>query len=345
MPLELKMSDVNTRLKAKKFSADVMHEGRGKSFFNKFSSASGDNVIWRRSDLRAAGDQVVYPFIRELSGDGVTGKTRLIGNEEIMQQHEIYITCQVLRHAVATYRQDQAWIPWNQDREAKDLLTRWYADKLDLLLMAAMTAGNTNVLYAPNASGAWGNMESGITAENKLTVDALSGIKAVVDGSYKIFQPVKVKDFGNKPYTIGLFHPNVINDLRMDPDWKEIQKDAAERGSSNPLFSGAEGVVHGVVCWSYDKIPVTLTGASGIPVYHNLLLGEKSIIHAEKETMAPISQEDDYGEVKGKGVRSIEGIQKVVIEDSANAKKTDFGIIKFVSAGSKAPAQFDLFSL
>lgn len=344
MPLEMNMTNTNTRLHAKKFSADVMHEGRGKSFFNKFTSTSGDNVIYRRNDLKAAGDKVIYPFIRELEGSGVTGKTRLIGNEELIQQHEIEIICQVLRHAVATYRQDQSWVPWNIDREAKDLLTRWYSDKLDLLLMAALTTGNTNILYAPNASGTWGASEGAITPANKLTVDALSGIRAVVDSSYKIFQPVKVSDFGNKKYTIGLFHPNVINDLRMDPDWKEIQKDAAERGSSNPLFSGAEGIVHGVVCWSYDKIPVTLTGASGIPVYHNLLLGEKAVIHAEKETMIPIAQEDDYGEIKGKGVRSIEGIQKVVIEDQANSKKTDFGVIKFVSAGSEAPAKFDLFS-
>lgn len=345
MGLEHVMTSVNDRLKAKKFSADVMHEGRGKSFFNKFRSADGSNVIWLRNDLKVAGDQVVYPFIRGLEGAGVTGKNRLIGNEEILQQHEVYITCEVLRHAVAAYAQDQAWVPWDLDREAKDALTIWYADKLDQRMMDSLTRDNTNVLYAPNESGIWGTSESALTPANKLTVDALSGIKAVIDSSHKIFQPVKVADFGNKKYGIGLFHPNVINDLRMDPDWKEIQKDAAERGSQNPLFSGAEGIVHGIVCWSYDKIPVTLTGASSIPVYHNLILGEKAVIHAEKETMKPIAQEDDYGEVKGKGVRSIEGLQKVVVTDCASNKKTDFGVIKFMSAGSKAPAKFDLFTV
>lgn len=345
MALEHVMTNVNDRLKAKKFSADVMHEGRGKSFFSKFSSRDGNNVIWARNDLKASGDGVVYPFIRALEGNGVTGKTRLIGNEEELAQHEVYIGCEVMRHAVASYAQDQAWVPWDIDREAKDALALWYADRLDLRLMDDLTTANTNILYAPNAAGVWGTTEGGITVANKLTVDALSGIKAVVDSSYKIFQPVKVAEFGNKKYTIGLFHPNVINDLRKDPDWKEIQKLAAERGSTNPLFSGAEGVVHGVVCWSYDKIPVTLTGAAGIPVYHNLILGEKAVIHAEKETMKPIAQEDDYGEVKGKGVRSIEGIHKVVVEDRENAKKTDFGVIKFVSAGSAAPAKFDLFDI
>lgn len=345
MGLENVMTSVNDRLKAKKFSADVMHEGRGKSFFDKFRSKNGDNVIWLRNDLKAAGDQVIYPFIRSLEGAGVTGKTRLIGNEEVLQQNEVYINCEVMRHAVASYAQDQAWVPWDMDREAKDALALWYADRLDLRMMESLTEASTNVLYAPNGSGTWGTSEGALTAANKLTVDALSGIKAVIDSSHKIFQPVKVADFGNKKYAVGLFHPNVINDLRKDPDWKEIQKVAAERGSKNPLFSGAEGIVHGIICWSYDKIPVTLTGASGIPVYHNLILGEKAVIHAEKETMKPIAQEDDYGEVKGKGVRSIEGLQKVVIEDRDNNKKTDFGVIKFLSAGSEAPAKFELFSL
>lgn len=345
MALEQVMTSVNDRLKAKKFSADVMHEGRGKSFFNKFRSGDGSNVIWLRNDLKTAGDQVIYPFIRSLEGAGVSGKDRLIGKEEVLQQHEVYIQCEVLRHAVASYAQDQAWVPWDLDREAKDALTIWYADKLDQRMMDSLTKNNTNVLYAPNAAGQWGSTESAISGAHKLTVDALSGIKAVIDSSHKIFQPVKVSEFGNKKYAIGLFHPNVINALRMDPDWKEIQKDAAERGSKNPLFSGAEGIVHGIVCWGYDKIPVTLTGASGTPVYHNLILGEKAVIHAEKETMKPIAQEDDYGEIKGKGVRSIEGIQKVVVEDRDSGKKTDFGVIKFLSAGSEAPAKFDLFSL
>lgn len=343
MALEQVMTSVNDRLKAKKFSADVMHEGRGKSFFNKFRSSDGGNVIWLRNDLKSAGDQVVYPFIRGLEGAGVSGKERLIGREEVLQQHEVYIQCEVFRHAVASYAQDQAWVSWDLDREAKDALTIWYADKLDQRMMDSLTKNNTHVLYAPNGSGQWGSTESALTSANKLTVDALSGIKAVIDGSHKIFQPVKVSEFGNKKYAVGLFHPNVINDLRKDPDWKDMQKDAAERGSKNPLFSGAEGIVHGIVCWSYDKVPVTLTGASGAAVYHNLILGEKAVIHAEKETMKPIAQEDDYGEVKGKGVRSIEGIQKVVVEDRDNGKKSDFGVIKFLSCGSEAPAKFDLF--
>ena len=344
MALEHVVTNVNDRLKAKKFSADVMHEGRGKSFFNKFSSSKGDNVIWVRNDLKAAGDQVIYPFIRNLSGGGVSGKTRLIGNEEVLQQHEIYIDCQVIRHAVVSYAQDQAWVPWNLDRESKDLLATWYADKIDQKLITALTANNTNVLYAPNGT-TWATAESQITAAHKLTVDALSGLKSVLDSSYKIFQPVKVAEFGNKPYAIGLFHPDVINDLRKDPDWKSMQRDAAERGSMNPLFSGAEGIVHGIICWSYDKIPVTATGASGTKVYHNLILGEKSAIHAEKETMKPIAQEDDYGEIKGKGVRSIEGLQKVTIEDKTAGKKTDFGVIKFCTAGSGATVKFDLFTV
>ena len=345
MALEHKMTDVNNRLKAKKFSSEVMHEGRGKSFFSKFTSTKGDNVIWVRDDLKAAGDGVIYPFIRSLEGAGVTGKTRLIGNEETLQQHEIYMDCGVLRHAVASYAQDQAWIPWDLDKEAREALITWYADKLDQLLMKALTTNNTNVLYAPNASGAWATAESQLTSGHKLTVDVLSGLKAVLDSSYKIFQHVKVSEFGNKKYAIGLFHPDVINDLRKDPDWKTIQKDAAERGTTNPLFSGAEGYVHGTVCWSYDKVPVTLTGAGGIPVYHNVILGEKSAIHAVKEKMKPISQDDDYGEVKGKGVRSIEGLNKVTIENRENSKRTDFGVIKFVTAGSPAPATFKLFNI
>ena len=345
MALEHKMTDVNNRLKAKKFSNEVMHEGRGKSWFDKFTSAKGDNVIWVRDDLKAAGDGVIYPFIRSLEKEGVTGKNRLIGNEETLQQHEIYIGCDVIRHAVASFAQDQAWIPWDMDKEARDALIIWYADKLDQLLTKALTTDNTNILYAPNASGVWATAEGQLTSGHKLTVDALSGLKAVLDSSYKIFQHVRVPEFGNKKYAIGLFHPDVINDLRKDPDWKTIQKDAAERGSNNPLFSGAEGYVHGTICWSWDKVPKFLNGAGGIPVYHNVILGEKAAIHAVKEKMKPISQEDDYGEIKGKGVRSIEGLDRVTIEDRENNKKTDFGVIRFVTAGSPAPATFQLFNI
>ena len=344
MAKEMVTTVINENLKKKAFSSEVMHEGRNRSFFSRFTSAKGDNVIWRRNDLRASGKGVIYPFVRSLSEPGVTGTDRLIGNEENLTQHQIWIGCKVMRHAVARYDQDQLWLPWSLDTETKNALINWYSDKLDARLIDALSKDCTNVLYAPNAAGVWPTAENQITAANKLTSNALNGLKAVIDVSWKIFTPVKVAEFGKK-YNIGLFHPNVINDLRTDPDWIEIQKLSAERGSTNPLFTGAEGVLHGTICWSYDKIHVTATGAAGEKVYHNLILGERASIHAEKQAMKTIEQLDDYEEVLGRGVRSVEGIEKVVIENEEQTKKTDFGVIKFMTSGSKAPAAFDLFDI
>lgn len=344
MAQEMVTIKINENLKKKTFSSEVMHEGRNRSFFSRFTSAKGDNVIWRRNDLRESGEGVIYPFIRSLSGSGVTGTNRLIGNEENLSQHQIWIGCEVMRHAVVRYDQDQLWLPWSLDTETKNALINWYSDKLDQRLMETLSDANTNNLYAPNAAGVWPTAENQITVANKLTVNALSGLKSVIDVSWKIFTPVKVAEFG-KTYSIGLFHPNAMNELRKDPEWIEIQKHAAEKGSSNPLFTGAEGVIHGIVCWSYDKVKVTATGAAGEKVYHNLILGERACIHAEKQAMKPIEQTDDYGEVLGRGVRSVEGIEKVVIENEENTKKTDFGVIKFMTSGSPAPAAFDLFDI
>ena len=61
--------------------------------------------------------------------------------------------------------------------------------------------------------------------------------------------------------------------------------------------------------------------------------------------MKTIEQLDDYEEVLGCGVRSVEGIEKVVIENEEQTKKTDFGVIKFMTSGSEAPAAFDLFDI
>ena len=56
-----------------------------------------------------------------------------------------------------------------------------------------------------------------------------------------------------------------LNDLRLESTWESAQQNAALRGNSNPIFSGAEGIWNGVILHSLDRLHKR-TGAGGTTV-------------------------------------------------------------------------------
>ncbi len=171
-------------------------------------------------------------------------------------------------------------------------------DVLDQVGRDILVAGTT-IQYASTAAtlGAATGVGSGMfldSAEIREAVNTLkrNNVKPVVDNKY-----------------IMIVHPDVSRDIFADPVISDAFKDAADRGATNPLFTGVLGDFMGVrfVETSNAKIQSSL-GLSGADVYNCLLIGKNAygvteldaqqsrmIIHSKIEEGGPLEMYSTVG--------------------------------------------------
>lgn len=140
--------------------------------------------------------------------------------------------------------------------EATKLIATQAGRTLDTITREIVNGG-TNVQYAEGQVAA----RNLITPAHKLTIKAIEmavrALKAMdapmVDGTY-----------------VGIIHPNVLYDLRQDPQWRDIGK-----YSDNKLLHNAEaGIIAGVKFYESTEAKVFMKGGvSNADVYSTLIVG------------------------------------------------------------------------
>lgn len=309
---------IPSALVPKVWAAKVWREGNKASYFDKFTSTDGSKPIQTNKDLkRAKGDKVTFGIAMNLTGDGVTGNSTLVNNEDTLTMYDFSVTTEQVRNAVARYVGDDHKSPYENLPLIKSALVQWLADWKDDTLIAKLTA-------SPTAGEVMGT-EASITADNKLTCAMISTAKRKAMLHAPKVKPIKID--GQDKY-IMLIGPYAARDLKTDTAWLEAQEHAGVRGSNNPIFTGALGEYDGVVLYEYERVSTTQTGASKANVVHNLLLGQQAACYAVTREPDAIKQVDDYGNREGNGISFNAGIEKVVF----NGK--DYGVIQVMTGGA-----------
>lgn len=311
------------KLVPKLWTKKVWREGLKASYFDKFTSTSGDNVVHTNKDLKQAkGDEVFFGLAMNLNGAGVSGNSTLKGNEDELKMYDFSVKTVLQRNAVKRFEADDQKSPYANLPMIKSTLTQWLSDWKDNKLISALTANpTTGERMFASAAGT----EVSLTANDKLTCALIAKAKRKAKMHEPMVKPLKIDGQDKYIMLVGTW---AARDLKADPVWQAAQQNAAIRGSKNPIFTGALGEYDGVVLYEYERVQNTKTGASSANVVHNLLLGQQAACFAVAREARFIKDEDDYGNVQGNGIAFFGGIEKSVY----NSK--DYGVIQVMTGGA-----------
>ncbi len=302
----------------------VFKEGQKQSFFNKFTSKSGNNVVHVNEDTKgASGNRVTFALAMELKGTGTVGNNALLrGQEEALQLKDFTIETQLVRHAVIRDEADDQKTQIDMLPLIKENLVEWFANWQDNELIAKLSATPTTgeTLYAGSATSA-----SALTANDKLTCALISKAKRKAIMHAPKVKPIKIDGVDKYIMLVGTW---AARDLKSDPTWINAQQNANVRGSKNPIFDGALGEYDGVILYEYERVLNTASGASSANVVSNLLLGQQAACYGVSRDMKHISQTDDYGNVQGNGVSFYGAIAKTQFDGK------DYGVINVLTGGA-----------
>lgn len=322
-----------------------------------------NTVVQVKNDLKKnKGQMINFGLGKKLSGNGVTGDSELEGNEEAITFYNDDVTIDQIRNAVRlTGRLDEQKAANDLRAEAKSKGSAWIQEfienqifmKLGQVTTTTLQRSDKSTVYSGRATWSNTHLAATLTAtttaeaagagtryinacatglDAMATTDILTGalitrakIKASTTYSGNRIQPIKVD---GKEYYIMFVHPWQVADLRTAGTgaaamWVNATQYAGERGSTNPLFSGALGVWDGVILHEHPFVP-TATAAQAFSVggtaanaqaFRSILVGQQAICLANASpdgngVASTFMREEtfDYGNKAGFAVGFIGGV-------------------------------------
>lgn len=301
--------------------------------------------IIRKDDLmKGAGDTVKMDIVLALTGTGITGDVVATeGNEEKLKLRQMSVPVDKVSHAVRWTELSQVLITHDLRVTAQNQLAKWLAGKLDTDIFNEMSGNGTSVIPTLNkwfcGTATTRNTVVDSNAAGRLTLATMTELKAYAQTELKI-EPLRLEN-GEEMFGL-IAHPYAIMQLkRDDTSWAQAQRDARERGLTNPLFTGAVGMWDGIAIYSSQRVPRSLN-TTPIMVADNIFFGAQAVSRAYAQYPTWVEEYFSYGEEIGIATRVVKG-ERVNIFDltaaggAADADKTAIGLVVVYSA-AVAPA-------
>ena len=110
-----------------------------------------------------------------------------------------------------------------------------------------------------------------------------------------------------------------------DPEIKQLDLSARERGLDNPAFTGGELLVNGVIIKEVEEMPVIVgVGASSVDVGVGYVLGNQALAYGSYQEMKSIADTDDYEFVKGIGTECADVFKKIFFNGKQHGVVTHY---------------------
>lgn len=334
-----------------KWESSYFKEYVRNSGFKPYMGKGSNSIICVNYELTDGGKQVNIPLVTKLSGSGVTGSTRLVGNEEALANYNFGITVDWLRNGVEIEKPEMHWGEIDLLNAARDALQNWSLERLRNDLIAAFmsingvaygtaTATQRNAWAAANADrvlyGASVGNFSGTHATDlakidatgdKLSAGAVSLMKRRVKTASPAIRPTRVSDGQGREYFVLFAGTLPFRDLKEDSVMQAANREARERSvGTNPIFQDGDLIYDGVIVREIPEIPVISgAGASSIDVAPVFFCGAQAIgVAWGQEPKSTKKTETDYGFVQGRGIEECRGVEKMVYNNKDHGMLTGF---------------------
>jgi len=348
---------VNHSLSNKLWSKLLQTEAIRKTWIGKFIGSGKDALIMEKVDLRKqAGDKITCGLVIQLGGDGTQGDATLEGNEESMVYFNDSLFVDQLRHAVRVNgRMTEKRVPYNMRENARDLLSDWWAVRMDISFANQITgnlvqtdtkytgnqvtiAATTNRIFRPNSRAT----DQALVAGDEMSLELVDFAKEKAitantgDSTGPLLRPIMYE--GSEMYVM-FMHDYQVTDLRTSTStgqWLDIQKAALQGGdiSKNPIFSGALGVYNGVILHSWNRLPLgvhSTTSAAVASTRRAVMCGANAAMIGfggdNSDTRYNwVEKKFDYDNQLGVSAGAIWGLKKsVYAPESGSTNQEDYG--------------------
>ncbi|KXB91764.1 hypothetical protein HMPREF3191_00878 [Veillonellaceae bacterium DNF00626] len=288
----------------KAWGKDVWAQALKDSYFEKFTGTGNGYIIDKMTNLKKeAGDTIVIPLLKALTGTGVTDDAQLEGQEEALQFYDFAVQVHEKAHAVKLKgKLEEQKTAIDLRKHAKQGLATWLTYTIDQMVFDALTANPTDgrKIFAGGKTS-----EGSITTADVFTADLIGVAKRKARLAH--VRPVVVN--GTKHYVL-VVNPYQARDLKNDAKWIDAQKYANIRGNDNPIFTGALGMYDNVIIHEHENVKITETGSGSAAVGHALLMGAQAGAFAIAQEAEWNEKVFDYGRKYGVSVSTIFGIAK-----------------------------------
>lgn len=343
------------------WSLDVWKAARDMAFINKFTGTDQNNVIQRITELTKTekGEQAIMHLVADLVGDGVVGDDEREGNEEELKSYSEIITIDLITNSVRNkgkLADQKTAIKFRE--QAKDKLTYWLSNRIDQLAFLTMSGidysynndGSLRVgspfpnlafnadVSAPTAhrglqwAAATKSLGS-IAHSSLLSSDTPSYAMLVQAKAYAVDHYIKPLMAGGKEYYVMFVKPGFMAKLKQAADYQAAIIQAADRGMTNPFFTGGVVTVDGIVIHEHRLVYSTLGTATkwgtGTDVNgsRSLLCGAQALGMADLGAPEWNEKEFQYGSSQGINVDKMLGFVKPKFYSIYDKAVEDFGVL------------------
>ena len=300
------------------------------------------------------GDKITFTFLRKLAGSGVTGDNTLEGNEEALLNYGHQVTVDQLRNAVVIGEMEAQKSDIDMMKAGTPALMDWdmekYRDEILDALGSANVDGTTVYSSCTEAQkDAWLTANDGTVRRvlfgnaigNQSTTDHSASLSAVdstndtldtgiVDLAKRMaklasptMRPIRVNGMGE--FFVMFVGSYAMRDLRADSTMSNALQYAQLRGKNNPLFADGDLMWANVIVHEIPELDVISgVGNGSIDVSPCYLCGGQAVGVAIGKSPHAVEDEFDYGNLKGKGVAVIRGVDKLMNNSIQNGVLTAY---------------------
>ena len=274
-------STISTGNKTTRFQKEVAREYVRGGKFEQYIGNDQNSIIQVNRNLK----KISIPLIAKLSGSGVRGSNTLTGNEESLSNYNFTLQPTYKRNGVVIDNEENELSEFDLFTEARPALMNWAMElKRNEIIqaMGAVIAGTTYANYG-GTTGATGagaasaanmdtygaahedrilygaaqsNWSGGHTADlakidttnDKMDADIVRLLKRMAENADPLIRPHMIR--GDEPWYVLFIGSYAFRDLQADLE--TLHSNGLPRDDSNPLWSGGDLLVDGVVV---KKIP------------------------------------------------------------------------------------------
>lgn len=298
-------SDTNTK---RLVAAKIFKKAIIDSYFSKFMGEGENNIVQVNKDFakNKGSSSVVFTIFNKLVGAGVTGSTRLKGQEEKLTEYNFSITPQLYRHATAVENGlTEQFDSFNVPTIAQDRLKDWMTEKIDTLCFNALFTSPTNTAFGGDATTV-----NTLDSSDKITPTHLRKLNVYAKtGKNRTYNPLIPIPVNGRKYLVYLASPESIYDLKEDSTMAQYLREAEVRGKENPIFNGATLIFDNIVIHEHERI-TTATNSGSVKYSRNILLGAQALVWAWAKRPWVVEEMDDYEHITGWAINMVSGAGK-----------------------------------